>query len=571
MGRQSGGTDRRGAGEAALRLILLLSRYFHTLRYLRPVQVCGRLWFRLYRPRPDWRPAPPLRAGSGPWVIPPADEPRLLGPATFRCLNQTRTLVEAADWNRPDWDKLWLYNLHYFDDLNAENAAERRDWQRALITRWIAENPPGHGNGWEPYPLSLRIANWIQWILAGHPPQPDWLDSLVMQIRYLARRLERHLLGNHLFANAKALIHAGLFFTGPEAERWLHAGLRVLDRQLPEQILPDGGHFERSPMYHAIILKDMLDLLNLVAVSPGRVGAPQTGRWRAAASRMLGWLRVMTHPDGEIAFFNDAAFGVAPTLAALADYARRLGLSVPSAVSEGGENADPSPVIPLPDSGYARLRAGPAALLADVGAIGPDYLPGHAHADTLSFELSLFGQRVIVNSGTSCYGTGPERQRQRGTAAHNTVTVDGQNSSEVWGGFRVARRARPLNLRWGETVDGGWVECAHAGYRRLPGRVTHWRRWTLSSTSLRLEDRLDGRYREAVARLHVHPAVRAGLDGAMKGWLELPDGQRLCLDIEGGDARLVPSTWHPRFGVSEANVRLEVFFDGPEVNLSIRW
>lgn len=128
---------------------MLLAPYFHTLRHLRPVQVYGRLWFRLYRPRPDVRPAPPARAGAGPWVAPPPGEPRLRGPATFRLLNQTRTLAGAADWNRPDRDKLWLYNLHYFDDLNAESAVERRDWQCALIARWIAENPPGHGNGWE--------------------------------------------------------------------------------------------------------------------------------------------------------------------------------------------------------------------------------------------------------------------------------------------------------------------------------------------------------------------------------------------------------------------------------------
>ena len=79
--------------------------------------------------------------------------------------------------------------------------------------------------------------------------------------------------------------------------------------------------------------------------------------------------------------------------------------------------------------------------LLDVAPVGPDYLPGHAHADTLSFELSLFGQRVLVNSGTSQYEAGPERSRQRGTAAHNTVIVDGHDSSEVWAGFRVARRA----------------------------------------------------------------------------------------------------------------------------------
>ncbi|MCB0055622.1 MAG: heparinase II/III family protein, partial [Caldilineaceae bacterium] len=413
----------------------LFARYFHTLRHLRPVQIYGRLWFRLYRPRPDSRPAPPLCVAAGAWVAPPAGEPRLLGPVTFRFLDETRTLADPGDWNRPSWDKLWLYNLHYFDDLNAEGAGVRREWQRALIARWIADNPPGHGNGWEPYPLSLRVVNWIQWLLAGHAPQPDWLDSLAMQARYLARRLEWHLLGNHLFANAKALVHVGLFFDGSEADSWLAAGLRVLGRQLPEQILPDGGHFERSPMYHAILLKDVLDLLNLARVYPGRIGASQTAQWRDAASRMLDWLRAMTHPDGGLAFFNDAAFGIAPAPEELEAYARRLGLGPRVVPSDGLHH--------LASSGYVRLQNQDAVAILDVGEIGPTYLPGHAHADSLSFELSLGGRRFVVNSGTSLYDDCEERLRQRSTAAHSTVVVDGADSSEVWHSFRVARRALP--------------------------------------------------------------------------------------------------------------------------------
>ena len=93
-----------------------------------------------------------------------------------------------------------------------------------------------------------------------------------------------------------------------------------------------------------------------------------------------------------------------------------------------------------------RICKGEAVLLIDVAPIGPDYLPGHAHADTLSYELSLYGKRVLVNSGTSRYGSGPKRDWERSTAAHNTVEVDGQSSSETWSGFRVARRAYPFDV-----------------------------------------------------------------------------------------------------------------------------
>ena len=180
-------------------------------------------------------------------------------------------------------------------------------------------------------------------------------------------------------------------------------------------------------MYHALILEDLLDLLNLagaVSGDPGTAGRRLTadqGRslveavcaWRETVQRMRVWLAALCHPDGEIALFNDAAFGIAPAPAELDAYARRLAL---------GEVAPPAEGITcLEPSGYVRLALGPAVALLDCAPIGPDYLPGHAHADTLTFELSLRGRRLVVDSGTDRYGEGAERLRQRGTAAHNTV------------------------------------------------------------------------------------------------------------------------------------------------------
>lgn len=274
-----------------------LLRYWHTLRWLRPVQWYGRAWHRLYRPRPDLRPAPALTLPPGHWQA-CARAPSLVGPEVFRFLSAERRVAVAADWNRADWPKLWLYNAHYFDDLVADGAEARTDWHRALIARWIAENPPGQGNGWEPYPTSLRIVNWLKWLLAGHAPVPGMLDSLAVQVRWLRRRLEHHLLGNHLWANAKALVFAGACFTGDEAQAWQCTGLQLLERELREQVLADGGHCERSPMYHAILTEDMLDLLQL-AQQTQRFPARQVESWRQAAQRMLAWAAAMAHPDGE--------------------------------------------------------------------------------------------------------------------------------------------------------------------------------------------------------------------------------------------------------------------------------
>jgi uncharacterized heparinase superfamily protein len=522
-------------------------RYWHTARHLYPSQLYGRLWFQLYRPSIDDSPAPLLRERCGAWTMPAERGASMLEPNTFRFLNRRGSLLSAADWNASGQDKLWLYNLHYFDDLNAEGCAARRDWHRSLLSRWIEENPPGKGNGWESYPLSLRIVNWIKWALAGNILGEAAIQSLAVQARFLARRLEWHLLGNHLFANAKALIFAGAFFKGEEADAWRQTGLRILSRQLPEQVLADGGHFELSPMYHSLVEEDLLDLVNLAQAYPGTVPQEIVAAWRERAQSMRGWLAAMSHPDGGIAFFNDAAHGVAPSPAALEAYAQRLGLPPCPGPQDG--------VTHLAQSGFIRVQQGDFIALLDVGCLGPDYLPGHAHADTLSFELSISGKRVFVNSGTSRYAAGPERNRERATAAHNTVEVDGENSSDVWGSFRVARRARPFGLEIETQRDAVTVACAHDGYGWLPGKVVHRRKWRFKPGSLAIEDRVEGGPAEAKSLLHLHPDVRILPE---EGRLLLEGGLGLRYEIENGRLAVADYSYHPEFGLSRPARCLEI-------------
>jgi uncharacterized heparinase superfamily protein len=540
-------------------------RWWHTVRHLRPVQVGGRLWFRLHRPSVDLRPAPPWRPGVQPVASPPLRAPAMLQATTFRFLEETHDLASLRGWDDPAVSKLWRYNLHYFDDLVAQGASARTAWHRALIDRWMRDNPPARGSGWEPYPASLRIVNWLRWRLAGNEPGPEAAQSLATQVRWLRGRLEHHLLGNHLWANAKALVFAGVSFAGPEADAWRATGLRLLRRELQEQVLADGGHFERSPMYHATIVADLLELLALSQALPGVLPPGDVAAWSSALPPMLRWLDLMSHPDGEIALFNDAAFGIAPTLAALQTFADALG------VDRGTQSSStPSSLQDLPVSGYTRLEAGPAIVWADAGPVGPDYIPGHAHADTLSFEMSLHGHRLVVDSGTSRYDLCPERLRQRGTAAHNTLQLDGADSSEVWSSFRVGRRARPFDRRCGGG-DAPWLEAAHDGYRRLPGRPVHRRRWQLSTGGLQVTDTVEGRYSNAVARYHFHPEVVLHLDGERAGRLELPGGRSVRWHCAGAVGAAVPSTYHPRFNQTIPNPCLELRLHSARCEFELRW
>jgi uncharacterized heparinase superfamily protein len=265
-------------------------------------------------------------------------------------------------------------------------------------------------------------------------------------------------------------------FQGAHAERWRAAGLHILEQELPRQILADGAHVERSPMYHSMILEDLLDLCNLRGAFGGFL--PDLSDY---ASRMLGWLECMTHPDGGISFFNDSSLGIAPDHIALEAYAIRLGF-----LSE--------PVM-LGESGYVRLENDHTVVIFDAAPLGPDYQPGHGHADTLSFELSYRGRRVLVNSGTSTYDAGPVRAFERGTAAHNTIRIDGVDQSEMWAAFRVARRAQPFDVR---TDHRSFAEAAHDGYRRLQPGVTHRRRIHLDGDTVLITDQLEGSGRHAV-------------------------------------------------------------------------
>jgi len=539
--------------------------YLHTVRYLKPQQIFYRIWFRLTKPTIDESHASAVRNKSGTFHSPARRSTSLLNAYTFYFLNQSGSL-STLGWvdtsEIASRSKLWRYNQHYFDDLNAMNAPERSEWHFSLLEHWVSENEPGFGIGWDPYPTSLRIVNWVKWSYAGNELPATCVQSLAVQVRFLMKRIELHILGNHLFANAKALIFAGLFFSGKEADQWLQRGLKIVSDELLEQVLADGGNFERSPMYHAIFLEDLLDLINLAQAFPDVTSEVNVIHWREVAQSMLNWLNGMLHPDGEISFFNDAAIGIAPSPVELNTYAARLGVSA---------DIIPARTTHFTDCGYIRLSSAKAVALLDVAKVGPDYLPGHAHADTLSFELSLFCQRVFVNGGTSQYGTDAVRKIERGTSAHNTVVINNENSSEVWGGFRVARRAYPRDLVINETPKLVSVTCSHDGYCRLSGRPTHRRRWDFSESSLTISDQITGDFDSAVAYFHVHPDVGMSANSDSSWQLKLPKGQKITVTVEMGDSHLSPCFYAPEFGRRLKTQCLEVPLGQEGARVTINW
>ena len=405
-----------------------------------------------------------------------------------------------ADWQQAGAPALWRHHLHYWDWAQALAAEPDRVEARAVFATlwrsWSGAVVAGHGEAWLPYPASLRAWTFCSVhhdLVAGSQIEPGFLAGLSAHAGFLRRHLESDVGGNHLLKNLKALAGLAVFFAD---ERLLARALGRLDRQLAVQVLLDGGHYERAPSYHCQVLADLIDIAGLLAAA----GQSPPLKLGPAISRMRRWLGCVRSPTGNIPLLNDG-YPVDPALVRLIE---------PDA-------APSAPFVVLANTGLVTASAGDWHLLADVGPPCPDELPAHAHADTFHCLLHVRDVPLLVDTGTSTYAPGAARSYERSTAAHNTLQVDGANSTEVWGTFRAARRARVSDLtthRGGELT----IEAAHDGFRRLRGRPWHRRRWSLTDAGLRVDDVVEGSGQHAITvRWHLAPgsALRLAARGAV--------------------------------------------------------
>ena len=415
----------------------------------------------------------------------------------FTFLHKTVHMNWPPDWEKANKEeRLWCYNLHYHDyiwGLSFEKA-------KILVESWIDSCSFRQGAAsWRPYPISVRLCNWLKYFFCTNAKRcqtefdftEKLIKSVATQAGWLLKNIELHLLGNHLFENAVALYLVGACFDGSLAETCTERGLDLLKHELDEQILSDGGHFERSPMYHCRFLYLLADLYNFGIDNM----IPQI---EDCLVRMWSWLQLMCHPDGQTALFNDSAHNIYLSPVALSEYLSRL-----------LDRASPHPLgaFGLSDSGYfGWIVSDDEYIVCDAGPVGPDYQPGHAHSDIFSFELSLNGRRMIVDSGTSTYSSGPERQYLRSTAAHNTVEINGRNQVDVWGSFRVGRRVKPQDVRFTPSLDGFELSAWHDGYKHNSG-LRHRRTFAYRKKhNLRITDEFQGIANQNIrTRLHFAP------------------------------------------------------------------
>lgn len=466
-----------------------ISLYWNTVKFLKPVQIKHQIKNRVYRSRKK-----KLLDGIKKLHVPDIQKFNIVIPELdfdkeylhrfnregllkdeITLLHETHKLEDC--WNIPEALHLWNYNLHYLEFLLplAVKYEQTLDEQyfckfENLLNKWMKQSSE---DSFEPYTISMRIPNLLICMellknrIAETSIGAQLQTSIYQQYQYLLRTQELGLLANHYFENLKTIVISSLLFREQET---YHKYFNLLLKQIEEQILEDGMHFERSFMYHKIILEDILRI-HEVLISTEHKGD---------AEKLIPTIQKMTLVIENIEkgfhrtpLFNDAGNNVSKSKEALVkaagricgygifgrggqEYVKREGLRKSAQQKKLAETA-------FSESGYYKLYTEKAALLFDCGKIGPSYMGGHAHCDCLSFELALNGDVIFVNSGTGQY-QGELRRFFRSTSAHNTIMIDDREQSELWGEHRAGRRISKVRGNTAEEIDGDTVTGSFRSY-----------------------------------------------------------------------------------------------------------
>lgn len=451
----------------------------------------------------------------------------------FTFLNKTRSLGFPPNWF-PTESTLWRYNLHYFSYLHFLEKDERI----AVLTDWI-DQTRGRDVAWDPYVVSVRLRNLLKYTWDSK----TIVDSIYAQAKYLRNNLEWYLHGNHYLENAFALIFSAAAFRGTrESDEWYNKARWIIITQLRAQLLADGFHFEKSPMYHQILLSGLLDVLNVVQNDEEFSEILLDG-----ASRMLNFSYLITSPDGRIPLFNDSTNEIPPHISQIADYARRLGVEVSA---DRNYYTETTPFEFLESLGYLTYKNRGMSAIFDFGSIGPDDIPAHAHSDIFTFELVLNGVPIVVDSGVSDYSDTLTRNYFRSTRAHNTVTVDRLDQSEMWGTFRVGRRFKPKNVRLVKSDTRFEFSGTFDGYAHLIGdNLIHSRvvRINPAENEIAVEDSVSGTGKHRVeSYIHLNPQLEIQRRGneVLLGF----KGVRVSISFPNSDFDIRDGLHSPEFG-----------------------
>jgi hypothetical protein len=448
----------------------------------------------------------------------------------------------------------------------------------AQLDSWLLACPYGRGANWAAaLEAAIRLVNWsVAWQLAAPACDADfrarWLRSVYEHAHFVRHWLSAHSsANNHLIGEATGLFVAALTWPHwPEMREWGAAAKKILEREALAQNAPDGVNREHAVWYQHAVLEMLL-----VALLAGKAN----GEWFSAdfesrIEAMMDFIASVMDVGGNVPMFGDAddshilrldpdpayspyrsALALGALLFRRGDFKLKAGrLDDRTRWLLGGGAAarydaldSEATRLPLrqafPDGGFFVLGADfdtPREIRAvvDAGPLGYTSIAAHGHADALSFTLSTGGHEFLVDPGTYAYHT-QERWRQyfRGTAAHNTLRIDGLDQSEQGGAFLWLRKARAGCGLWLSSAEKDSFEGWHDGYQRLEDPVRHRRLIELDKKERRLvvEDSLD-MAEEHEVELFFHCAERLRVDAVPGGYMLERDGVAATLVLPPGGA-----------------------------------
>ena len=509
---------------------------FYTIRYLKPIQIYFRIFY-FVRNRFFKRSHNKVlleKKTSLLWNDFLMNSNSYLGDNSFSFINFSKDFKKNIDWDYESYGKLWSFNLNYFDFLNQSNISIEDGLK--LIKDYISKDEVLN-DGKASYPISLRGINWVKFLAKHNLSDKDIDQNLYNHYQILLFNSEYHLLGNHLLENGFSFLFGAYYFRDNVLYK---KGNKILKNELQEQIMNDGAHFELSPMYHQIMLFRVLDSIQLIRLN----------NWKDddllqflenIASKMLSWLKEVTFNNGDIPMVNDSAFGIAPLTEELLNYGKHLGLEINK--------------VKLFDSGYRMIKNEKYELFMDVGDIGASYQPAHVHSDIFNFVLYVKNQPFIVDTGVSTYEKNKVRQLERGTSSHNTVIIKNQEQTQVWGGFRVAKRAKIVSLE--ETKNT--VSSTHDGYKNL--YISHTRGFLTKKNSIIIKDDITKQvsYKQ-IANFHFHPSITNVIIDNSNIFIE---NMKAKISFKGQNISITKENYKfaSGFNKTKNGIKLEVLFE----------
>ncbi len=450
----------------------------------------------------------------------------------FIFLNKKKIFKNDIDWNYSKYGKLWCYNLNYLDFINQKQNKK----SLKLIHNYIS-NGVKLKDGRESYPTSLRIINLIKFISKNDIYDTKIIEFIKNDTSYLFNNLEYHILGNHLLENLFSLWFSCHLF---ENHLLIKKTKKLLFKQLNEQILDDGAHFELSPMYHNIILSKLLDCISIAKSNPRKWHANLVQFCEDIAQKMLGWSFKLSIEKNKITRINDSIDGIAFNYDQLNDYAKKLYVNKKE--------------IFLNESGIRILKCNNITSVIDISEISPSYQPGHSHADTFNYILYLNKHPIVVDLGISTYEKCERRILERSTSMHNNVEINNSNNNEIWDVFRVGRRAKVKIFD--DTHNK--VRVSHNGYKKF--KTECFRTWHSSNNYFEIIDEVkSSKTVNAISYVHFHPNIN--IDQISKN--EFLINKKLIMTIIGKNSKVKVLNYDYPLGFNKTKKaqKLKIKFD----------